>query len=200
MIEGTEDRRVRRTRHRLKRALLELIREKRYGAITIREITERADVGRSTFYSHYESKEDLLFSGFDSWLLSFGATAEREGEPPGEASEGSRGGEPGFAFSLPLLRHAARQKRFFDAVVVRGGGSRVRRRITELLAEAARRELAAGASPGTVEAVIDARAHAVAGAFLGLLGWWLNAGQDMLPEQVDRVFQRAVGGAFAAGT
>lgn len=54
-----EDRRVQRTRELLQNALLELLQTGDYDAVTIQDITERANVGRTTFYLHYESKEDL---------------------------------------------------------------------------------------------------------------------------------------------
>jgi AcrR family transcriptional regulator len=62
MAPGT-DRRVRRTRALLHQALIELILEKGYGRITVQDILDRADVGRSTFYSHYRDKDTLLLDG-----------------------------------------------------------------------------------------------------------------------------------------
>ena len=72
---------VNKTRSVIKNALLELIKEKNYPNITVSEITERGDVGRSTLYKHYKSKADIfvdihkdmfenLFSGLstsESW-------------------------------------------------------------------------------------------------------------------------------------
>ena len=58
------DRRIQRTRQSLRTALLTLIKEKGYDAISIEEITERANVGRATFYLHYKDKEDLLLEEF----------------------------------------------------------------------------------------------------------------------------------------
>ena len=52
MIQDTQDRRVRRTRMRLQQAMLELLKEKDARSITVRELTERADVNRGTFYAH----------------------------------------------------------------------------------------------------------------------------------------------------
>ena len=54
------DRRVRRTQHLLARALIALTLEKGYEAVTIRDITERADIGYATFFRHYRDKEELL--------------------------------------------------------------------------------------------------------------------------------------------
>src|SRR5512140_985577 len=58
------DRRIQRTRLALRSALLELIKEKGFDSISVEEITERANVGRATFYLHYKDKEDLLLEEF----------------------------------------------------------------------------------------------------------------------------------------
>ena len=58
------DRRVRRTRRALHDALLTLMTEKSYDAVTVQDIIDRADVGRSTFYSHFTDKRYLLDFGF----------------------------------------------------------------------------------------------------------------------------------------
>ena len=188
MAGEAEDRRVRRTRRRLKEALLELINEREYEAITVEDITRRADVGRSTFYSHFDSKEELLFSGFDAWLLSLAdAAGAGSGADP----------SPGFRFSLPFLHHVRTQKRFFQAAIEHGSNARLRRKLTALLVEVVRRELDR-ASPlparaaGSAEQAREAQAHAVAGAFLGLAAWWLSAGKGLSPEAADQVFQRTV--------
>ncbi|MHA4811464.1 TetR/AcrR family transcriptional regulator [Flavitalea flava] len=55
-----DDRRTQKTKKALAAALAELIAEKGFDAITIQEIIDRANIGRSTFYAHYESKEQLL--------------------------------------------------------------------------------------------------------------------------------------------
>lgn len=55
-----DDRRTQKTKKLLAEALKELVIEKGYDAITIQDIIDRANVGRSTFYNHYESKEELL--------------------------------------------------------------------------------------------------------------------------------------------
>ena len=59
------DRRVQRTRQALRNALLELIKEKGYDSISVEEITQRANLGRATFYLHYKDKEDLLVDEFN---------------------------------------------------------------------------------------------------------------------------------------
>ncbi|MCP4222921.1 MAG: helix-turn-helix transcriptional regulator, partial [Actinomycetia bacterium] len=56
---ASNDRRVRRTKQRLHEALMSLIVEKGYDKITVQDLIDRADVGRSTFYAHFETKDDL---------------------------------------------------------------------------------------------------------------------------------------------
>ena len=56
----TQDRRISKTRKAIYTAFLQLLNQKNFESITVQEIIDLADVGRSTFYSHYESKELLL--------------------------------------------------------------------------------------------------------------------------------------------
>lgn len=59
------DRRVQKTRKLLQDALIELVTEKSYEAVTIQEILDKANVGRSTFYAHFQDKDQLLHSILD---------------------------------------------------------------------------------------------------------------------------------------
>lgn len=64
-INQSTDRRARRTRALLQKALLELLQKRRMDSIQIKEITDLADVSRPAFYLHFESKEELLLSHID---------------------------------------------------------------------------------------------------------------------------------------
>ncbi|MEJ2354006.1 MAG: TetR/AcrR family transcriptional regulator, partial [Anaerolineales bacterium] len=64
------DRRVQRTRQLLNDALMSLIVEKGYDSITVQNIIDRANLGRSTFYAHYQDKDDLLLSGIEDVVHS----------------------------------------------------------------------------------------------------------------------------------
>lgn len=184
MADRGQDRRVKRTRGQLKVALLELIGERSYDAISIQDITERADVGRSTFYSHFASKEELLFDGFDKWLLSL---TEREHGTDSIRAEDGRA--DGFRFSLPFLRHIRGQRHFFKTTIAPSGSRRVRKRTLELLASMIRRELDRMGAQWTDERVAEAHVRMLAGAYLGLVEWWLDQSPRLEAEAVDRVFQ-----------
>lgn len=62
MKQDKQDRRSQRTHRLVISAMLELMAEKTYDAITVQDLLDRANIGRSTFYSHYFDKEDVLAS------------------------------------------------------------------------------------------------------------------------------------------
>ena len=72
MAKHAKDRRTERTRRLLQEALAELADERGYDAVTIADITERANVGRTTFYLHYHSKDDLFLNSLEQHVIDFG--------------------------------------------------------------------------------------------------------------------------------
>ncbi|MBY5714896.1 chorismate-binding protein [Rhizobium leguminosarum] len=94
----TIDRRVGRTQAAMHRALISLILDGGYDSITVEEICQTAKVGRSTFYLHYASKDDLKQSDLDSLrrqLVDSSARAMQRGGP-----------REGFDFSVAMFEHA----------------------------------------------------------------------------------------------
>ena len=65
---GNADRRVLRTKKALHAAFAELVLNRRYDEIQVGDITEDADVGRSTFYEHFRGKDDLLVQSLCAML------------------------------------------------------------------------------------------------------------------------------------
>src|SRR5581483_11338191 len=74
------DRRVMRTRDRLGDALVGLMQEKPFDAITVQEVLDRAGVSRSAFYVHYRDKEDLFLSDVDEFLEAMALRLSHGGE------------------------------------------------------------------------------------------------------------------------
>src|SRR3989337_1502951 len=94
------DRRAARTQKALHGALMSLILRKGYEAITVQDIIDEADVGRSTFYSHYTGKEDLLRSGFQTLR-----TELTEAQAAADAKTEKVQDEP-LGFSIAMFEHA----------------------------------------------------------------------------------------------
>src|SRR5262245_37014945 len=75
-----EDARVRRTRDALGDALVALMQEKPFDSITVQDVLDRANVGRSTFYSHFSDKDDLLMSDADEFFEGMAMALSRQGD------------------------------------------------------------------------------------------------------------------------
>lgn len=72
------DRRIQRTRKALHEAQIELILEKGFDKVTVQDVIDRANVGRSTFYLHFKDIEDLFLGGFEYlWELFEGHLSEQ---------------------------------------------------------------------------------------------------------------------------
>jgi len=177
------DRRVRRTRRALHDALLTLMIEKSYDAVTVQDIIDRADVGRSTFYSHFTDKRDLLDSGFEdlNQLLA---------QPPRSAA---RGREGTLRFSLPLLQHAHAHQRLARALVARRGASPVQDRLHKVLTSTIRAELdELVAQHQEALRADDLTVDYIAGAFLAVITSWLDTAPHKTPQEVDALFHTLV--------
>jgi AcrR family transcriptional regulator len=159
------DRRVRRTRKLLHDAFLSLVIEKGYEKTTIQDILDRADVGRSTFYVHYQDKEALLTASFDEMREQL----QREfADIPVDGP---------VDVSLPatlLFEHAYRNQRVYRALCGRHGGALVQRYLRRLIGDLLRQRLRPQVSQGGTEVPADVAAEFYTSAALGLLVWWID--------------------------
>src|SRR5437588_12521152 len=97
-LPGTQlqDRRVQKTQKLLREALFSLIREKNYDSIVVKDILDRANVGRSTFYMHFRDKDDLLASSICDLLGTIPSSHPKSGDGCNERI---------LWFSLPIFEH-----------------------------------------------------------------------------------------------
>jgi len=182
MTAKAEDRRVRRTRQQLLDALMDLILEKGYEAVTVQEIIDKADVGRSTFYAHFLDKQQLLLSGFDqlrAFLL--------EQQLAALAGPGAR--RP-LGFSRALFDHAESNYRTFKATLGKQSGAIVQEQMQRILGDLVRKELTAlVASHGPSRVPLEVVVQYTVSAFLGLIAWWLDQKMPYSAEEMDQTFR-----------
>ena len=178
-MQRSKDRRSVRTRRNLGDALVALILKKGYEAITVQDIIDEADVGRSTFYMHYTGKEDLLRASFESLriVLSEAAAATR-----------GKGGEP-LPFSLALFEHACAHKHIYRALAGGRGGVVVGKQMRLVLADVVRKELANEPDDGIPAEI---RVQFVVDAFLAVLSWSIGRKPALPPPRMDAIFRRLV--------
>jgi AcrR family transcriptional regulator len=176
------DRRVTRTRKALKEALTDLILAKGYEAVTVQDVIDRADVGRSTFYAHYVDKDDLLMA-----ILA-------DLEMPGLDPSSWKPDDPAFGWTLALFRHFGSGKRLFKAVASSQSGALARRETTARLEQLAQAELSRLNAARRLDAFrLQTLVRFLVGTFIGFMDWWMREENEHLPpEQVDHAFRALV--------
>jgi AcrR family transcriptional regulator len=176
------DRRVVHTRNVLGDALVALMHEKPFDEITVQHVLDRAGVGRSTFYTHYRDKEDLFFSDAADFFEYMSTLLSRHKE------DSTR-----VAPVREMFAHLIEMRDFLTAVRASGrihdvtelGQGHFARGINDRLAGMPRTRAMAPAARAAVS-------HALAGAMLSLLNWWIDHGMAEPPSQMDDVFHRIV--------
>src|SRR6266700_3140427 len=101
--------------------------EKKYESITVQEILDRADVGRSTFYMHFQDKNELLVSGFQH-LQSFLKSAQAA-----SAALPRKSYERVIGFSLAMFEHTFEYRGVIRALLGSNAEAVVRRQIHSAL-------------------------------------------------------------------
>ncbi|GJF21088.1 MULTISPECIES: helix-turn-helix domain-containing protein [Streptomyces] len=177
-----EDRRTRRSRRALGAALVELVLERGFTALTVEDITERADVARATFYAHFRDKEDLFARVTADLLVELG---ERLAPALADSAVGFTG-KP----VLEMLRHA-REERDLYRIVLRGeGDGKPLQMFVDACARATAEEFRARAERNAVKARIDPEllARVWVGEQVAVLRWWAEQDAPSLPaEEVVRM-------------
>jgi AcrR family transcriptional regulator len=170
------DRRTRRTRQLLRDSLLALILEQGYDAVTVEEITERADLGRTTFYLHYKDKEDLLMKSIEA--ISNELLAQISNTPP----------------ILLVFRHAGENAVLYRIILRGEGARRATVWLQELISSAARNFLEMRAAQENLETrpsvPVEIFSNYFAGSLLGLVTWWLESNMPYPPEEMAEMFQK----------
>ena len=179
------DRRIPRTRAMLQHALTSLILKKGYEAITIQDICDEANVGRSTFYAHYTSKDDLKRRGFGHLRKELVDRQNEAQAAPGEIKDRSLG------FSLTMFEHARDHIDLYRALVGGRGGTVSLGQIRQILSDLVRNELAATVGKNSADIVPrELVVQYVVGAFMAVMTWWLDGGAKLPPKRIDAMFRR----------
>ncbi len=162
-LKRKPDRRVRRTRDLLGDALVELMHEKPFKQITVQNVLDRAEIGRSTFYTHYRDKEDLFLSDVEDFFEMLAGMLAKRGDKSNR-----------IVPVRELFAHISDMRAFYDAMAASGklhdamqlGEAHFARGIDQRLAALQ------GARVMTARRR-SAVSHALAGALLSLLSWWI---------------------------
>lgn len=194
MQKNKQDRRVYRTRRNLRNALMSLILEKGYDSVTIEEITQRADVGRSTFYLHYKDKEDLLIENIDATIDEF---IQQISSVPLSAWAMSLKDDDSLSQGLSpvmlVFQHAAENVDLYRVMLRGEGVSRAQNQIRSVISNAVRDFLQNWIEKDnlviTPSVSLDFFTNYFAGSLMGILTWWLEMEMPYEPIKVAIMFQ-----------
>jgi AcrR family transcriptional regulator len=177
-----DDRRSQRTQKLLSEALIALMLEKRYDRITVQDIIDRANVGRSTFYAHFLDKEDLLVSQFERVLDLFSQHLARD--------EGHN--TPSMSV-VGLFRHVQEFQPAYEAMVWGRGIELLYQQGQAFLSKRIEADLVAllpvGKQPTVPVAIL---ATHIASTLVTLIRWWLDNKMPYSIERMDEIFHQLV--------
>lgn len=180
LADKPADRRSVRTRNALSEALLALLAERGWDEVAVQDLCQRADVGRSTFYSHYPNKDALLQGG----LNGLQAELQRQARARADIASSGEGATEGFGFAPGLIEHAMEQRAVFRGLIGRRSGYAVQQRFREMVIRLVSHELPASSGGFPRQAV----ARCLAAAFVELLSWWVEQRTPMPPTELAALF------------
>jgi AcrR family transcriptional regulator len=182
------DARVRRTRDALGDALIALMQEKPFDTITVQEVLDRAHVSRSTFYTHYSDKDDLLMSDAEEFFEAISMALSAHGDKSDRVFPVKE-----------FFSHLADVQPFFKALVKSGKFQENMELARGHFARGIERRLSELPRGKAIPAnELPAIAFTHAGALLSLLTWWLDRGMRESPAEMDELFHRMVWNGVAA--
>nr|BBH94504.1 TetR family transcriptional regulator [Thermogemmatispora argillosa] len=172
------DRRVKRTQNLLAQALLALIAEKGYEAITIRDITERADIGYATFFRHYRDKDELLRDVADVVINELL-----------EILFGQQTGSEPTAVGQLIFRYVAEHSAVVRVLLgSRGPASLVQHVIQRGSENVLRQNKPRPGSPVPAEIA----AHHLVASSIALIQWWIEHDMPYPPERMGEIYRQLI--------
>ena len=182
------DRRQRKTRVAIFKAFTELLSKKNFAQITVGEIIEKADVGRATFYAHFETKEFLLKELCEELFCHIFDTAEESDHEHRHIFECDA---PDSVF-LHLFMHLSKNDNNVLELLASENNElffRYFKKNLQKLSASQLPDFEDRISPSLPESF---RVNHIASVFVETLRWWVENGMKESPETLTEYFYLAV--------
>ncbi|MCR8656479.1 TetR/AcrR family transcriptional regulator [Paenibacillus endoradicis] len=177
------DRRILKTQEALRKAVIDLMSEKKFDDITIQELSDRANVSRGTIYLHYLDKYDLLDKLIESHIHELRESCHAAADMDFIGS------------TLMWTEYFENNYSFFSMMLASKGAPYFRNRFLNLLVEEFTNEvdLTKGINQGFEEDII---VRFVASAYVGVVEWWFTnerpISHEQLAEQLGSLLERNI--------
>ena len=179
------DPRVVRTRQMLRTALVSLIEEKGFDAITVQDIADRAELNRATFYLHFKDKQDLLVKSLrdaiDELVADIGASTDEQGQLIFDGS---------LRPIKAVFEHVAQHARFYRVMMSAEGVPAFIAGVRDYMAEITLKWLRAlQPKPRQSQVPLEIVANSLSWSLLGVLIWWLEHDMPHSPDYMAEQFR-----------
>jgi AcrR family transcriptional regulator len=179
------ERRRRRSRMRLQEAALALVLEKGYDAVTIQDITDRADLARVTFYTHFKDKEDIVGSVIlEGVEAAYRHARERRGDHPPPKLE--------YYYYLNIFQHAQGNRDLFRVMLGGQGSAILTHRAQQLLTVQIMEDIQSPVLFSEYDLPTEILAQILTGAVTRLVIWWLETPNVYTPETMAAMLYEAM--------
>ncbi|WP_312475630.1 TetR/AcrR family transcriptional regulator [Neobacillus sp.] len=187
MLERPTDRRIIRTKRLIRDALTELMEEKGFEAITVRDLTEKADINRGTFYLHYRDKFDLLDQCEDEIINEIQKLTHKIDPKDALKFDGQK--EP-FPFIVYLFEYLQENSSFMKVALGPKGNASFQVKLKELIRRTFFQNILSKLKQEEMLVPVDFLIAYVSSAHLGVIQHWLESGMEKSPREMALILSR----------
>jgi len=174
-----------RTRQQLQTALVELILENGYDAVSIQDVTDRADLARATFYLHARDKDELLWSVIEDKIHRTEEEVNRKfsGPIPPQAE---------YYGYWNIFEHIEQNQSIYRVILGSKGSSQMSHRVHEYMVMETLIDIQRLGIYADFHTPVDITAQVIIGSILSLAIWWLETPNDYTPQQMGKMLYEAL--------
>ncbi|PZX01623.1 TetR family transcriptional regulator [Psychrobacillus insolitus] len=202
MQNNNTDLRIIRTKESIRVALVELIEEKGFEAITVKDITTRAKINRGTFYAHYQDKYDLMTKSEEEIMLEISKIAKQNYPAVIATLESDSPSLKPFQLAVLVFEYLNENNGFMKAALGPKGDLSFQTRLKDLMWKTLfENESNALIKEDSLLVPAQYLASYLASAHIGVIQQWLNSGRKETPQEMARILSTITlnGPFFAAG-
>ena len=188
------DRRQKKTRAAIFEAFGDLLAQKNYNKITVQEIIDIADIGRTTFYAHFETKDDLLK---ELCAELFDHIIQSAADSPHTHGLYSDDGAPDSVF-CHLLQHLQKNDNNILELLSCESSELFLRYFKDSLNWLLIAQVPDWAKQEGISVPKDFLTNHISSSFVDMVQWWLKGGRKQSPEQLTSYFEAVIKPIFAA--
>ncbi|WP_066314882.1 TetR/AcrR family transcriptional regulator [Bacillus sp. FJAT-29814] len=198
MTEKIADKRVARTKRVIRDALTQLMEEKGFEEITVRDLTEKAQINRGTFYLHYRDKYDLLEQSEEEILK--GIAAITENIDPVDAMAYTSNDEP-FPIILKLFEFFQEHAEFLEVILGANGNASFQVKLKSFIKKIFYSKLVTKLDKEGIQVPVEILLAYLSSAHLGVVQHWLETGMEKSPREITLILTKMtlLGPGYVAG-